>query len=302
MQTVYQKENLKKFELVKVSGNLLDSTDSMTHRISADFMLAAGFAMQVREAFPTTYPKIGSKASKEKNYAQQKPPNRFIYHLTVQPRFWNQPTYSSVRVALETMLKHAQKHKIEKLGLPRLSTGLDKLKWLKIKGIIRDVFHQSHIKVMVYRQPQQQNSSLGGTQKKRTKNDLQQAQEVNQRLNTVPSWVKNGKQSLRSVLRGQSREIWVLRKSLDSHKIVNDTVCRSFEVSSTGQIHSEQVVPTTFCSKTLESIHSSNTTAQLGLTKALEKLRAKFYGPGHKKYVSVFVSSCLVCQQRNNAS
>ena len=125
VQTVCPNENSKKFKLVEVSGNLFDSTDSMAHSISADFMLAAGIAMQVREAFPTTYPKIGSKASKEKIYAQQKSPNRFIYHLIVQPRFWNQPAYSCLRVALEAMLQHAQKHKIEKSSLPRLSTGLD---------------------------------------------------------------------------------------------------------------------------------------------------------------------------------
>ena len=52
--------------------------------------------------------------------------------------------------------------------------------------------------------------------------------------------------------------------------------------------------------KILESIHSSTTAAHLGVTKTLEKLRARFYWPGHKKDVSVFVSSCLVCQQRNS--
>ena len=52
--------------------------------------------------------------------------------------------------------------------------------------------------------------------------------------------------------------------------------------------------------KILKSIHSSTTAAHLGVTKTLEKLRARFYWPGHKKDVGVFVSSCLVCQQRNS--
>ena len=52
--------------------------------------------------------------------------------------------------------------------------------------------------------------------------------------------------------------------------------------------------------KILESIHISTTAAHLGLTKTLEKLRARFYWPGHKKDLSVFVSSCLVSQQRNS--
>ena len=77
-------------------------------------------------------------------------------------------------------------------------------------------------------------------------------------------------------------------------------MCRSFEDSSTGQSHLQQVVPTILRFKILESIHSSTTAAHLGVTNSLEKLRARFFWPGHKKDVSVFVSSCLVCQQRNS--
>ena len=126
VQIVCQTENSKKFELVEMSGNLFDSTDSIAHSISSDFKLAAGIAKQVREAFPTTYPEFGSKASKEKIYAQQNSPNRFIYYLIVKPRFWNKPTYSSLRAAWEAMLQHAQKHTVKKISIPRLSTGLDK--------------------------------------------------------------------------------------------------------------------------------------------------------------------------------
>ena len=301
MQIVCHTENSKKFELVKVSGNLFDSTDSIAHSISSDFKLAAGIAKQVREAFPTTYPEFGSKASKEKIYAQQISPNRFIYHLIVKPRFWNKPTYSSLRAALEAMLQHAQKHKVQKISIPRLSTGLDKLNWLKVKGIITNVFQKTLIKVTVYTQPQQQNSSPSGTRKEKgTKNDMQQAQEDDQSLSTVLSWVKNGKQPHRSVLQGQSRDVWVLWNNFDSLKVVNDILCRNFEDSSTGQSFLQQVVPTILRPKILESIHSSTTAAHLGVTKTLEKLRARFYWPGHKKDVSVFVSSCLICQQRNS--
>ena len=298
VQIVCQTENSKKIELVELSGNLFDSTDSIAHSISSDFKLAAGIAKRVREVFPTMYPEFGSKASKEKIYPQQISPNRFIYHLIVKPRLWNKATYSSLRAALEAMFQHAQKHKVQKISIPRLSIELDKLYWLKVKGIM-DNFHKSLINVTVYAQPQQQNSSLSGTRKEKgTKNDMQQTQEDG--LSTVLSWVQNGKQPHRSVLQGQSRDVWVLLNNFDSLKVVSDIVCRSFEHSSTGQSHLQQVVPTKLQPKILESIHSSTTAAHLGVTETLEKLRARFYWPGHKKDVSVFVSSCLVCQQRNS--
>ena len=70
VQTVCQTENSKKFDLIEVSGNLFDSTDSIAHSTSSDFKLSAGTATQVREAFPTTYPEFGSEAFFWKNYAQ----------------------------------------------------------------------------------------------------------------------------------------------------------------------------------------------------------------------------------------
>ena len=112
---------------------------------------------------------------------------------------------------------------------------------------------------------------------------MQQTQEDDQSLSTVLSWVTNGKQPHRSVLQGQSRDIWVLWNSFDSLKVVNDILCRSFDDSSTGQSHLQLVVPKTLRPKILESIHSSTTAAQLRVTKTLEKLRTRFFCPGHKK-------------------
>ena len=63
VQIVCQTE---KIELVEVSGNLFDSTDSIAHSISWDFRLAVGIAKPVREAFPSTYPELESKASRKK--------------------------------------------------------------------------------------------------------------------------------------------------------------------------------------------------------------------------------------------
>ena len=69
VQIVCKTENSKTFEVLEVCGFLFDSADSIAHSISSDFKLAAGITKQVREAFPTTYPELGSKTSEEKIYA-----------------------------------------------------------------------------------------------------------------------------------------------------------------------------------------------------------------------------------------
>ena len=99
----------------------------------------------------------------------------------------------------------------------------------------------------------------------------------------------NGKQHRRLVLEGQSGDLWVLWNSFDSLKVIIDILCRSFEDSSTGRSHLQQVVPTTLRAKFKKSVHSSTTAAHLGRKKTLEKLRARFYRPGIKKNVGVFV-------------
>ena len=197
VQIACQTENYEKFILVELSGNLLDSTDSIEHSISTYFKLATNFAKQVREAFPSTYPEFGSKTSKEQFYPQQIFPNRIIYHLIVTPRFWNKPRYSSPRVALDAMMQHAQKHKIENICLPRSSTGPDKLKWLKVKGIITVVFRNSPSKITVHTQPQQQNCTPSETQNEKGTNvEMQQVQEDYHSLSTVLFWSKTESNSI----------------------------------------------------------------------------------------------------------
>ena len=65
------------------------------------------------------------------------------------------------------MLQHAQKHKSEKVSVPNLSTGLDKLNWLRVKVVIMDVFQDSLIKVTDYTQSEQQNGGPSGIQKQK---------------------------------------------------------------------------------------------------------------------------------------
>ena len=65
------------------------------------------------------------------------------------------------------MLQHAPKHKNEKISVPKLSTALDKLNWLKAKAIITDDFYESSVKVTVHWQPKQPNASPSRTEKEK---------------------------------------------------------------------------------------------------------------------------------------
>ena len=62
----------------------------------------------------------------------------------------------------------------------------------------------------------------------------------------------------------------------------------------------QEVVPPALVQTILHSLHSDQTSAHLGFTKTLEKVSSRFYWPGHKRDVEVFVASCSVCQKRNS--
>ena len=152
-----------------MSAALFDSPVSIAHSFSSDFKLTVSIAKQVREVVPTTYLEFGSKASKEKNYAHQISTNRFIYHLIAKPSFWHKRTYSSLRGGLEAILQHAQKHKCEKVSVPKLSAGLDKLNCLKVKEIITNNFYNSPIKLRFIRNRNIRMSVLVGLKRKTNK-------------------------------------------------------------------------------------------------------------------------------------
>ena len=88
----------------------------------------------------------------------------------------------------------------------------------------------------------------------------------------------------------------------DELTIRHGILCRKHENLETGQMIFQQVVPPTLVQDILHSLHSDDTSAHLGVTKILEEVRSRFYWPGYKRNVEVFVASCCVCQKRNSSS
>ena len=62
----------------------------------------------------------------------------------------------------------------------------------------------------------------------------------------------------------------------------------------------QEVVPTALVQDLLHSLHFDHTSAHLGVTKILEKVRSGFYWPDYKRDVEVSVASGFVCQKCNN--
>jgi len=72
-----------------------------------------------------------------------------VLNLITKERCNYRPTYGSVRGALEKMRDICIENGIGKVAMPRIASGLDRLKWEKVAGIITEVFADTGIEIMI---------------------------------------------------------------------------------------------------------------------------------------------------------
>ena len=151
-----ERGNLKYKE---IEGDLFSSKGCLAHCVSADFHMCVGVAKQVKTRYPTTYPKdVDHK--KQPVFAQLiEGERRYVYHLVTKQRYFEKPTYESIKTSLQQMRTHAEWSGVKRISLSRTGCGLDQLRWSELRSLIKDVFKGSHVAITVYVAPQQ-NSTL----------------------------------------------------------------------------------------------------------------------------------------------
>ncbi|WEG18608.1 macro domain-containing protein [Alkalihalophilus pseudofirmus] len=119
----------------------------LAHCISADAKMGAGIAVKFKRRFKLwefqkvaqeTGLKVGSCAMVGR-----------VLNLITKECYWHKPTYLTFRAALVNMKKIALKHEIDKIAMPQIGAGLDRLDWEKNKEIIQDVFKDTDVEILV---------------------------------------------------------------------------------------------------------------------------------------------------------
>ena len=146
---IYKEE---KCDLFSVSENYY-----LAHCISADFGMGRGIVIEFNKRFDM------------KNKLQRKYPDYInewhsrgykgdcilegrVLNLITKERYFQKPTYQSMRFALEVMNKICEEEKISKIAMPIIGCGLDKLSWDKVSEIIKDLFMDTDIEILVCKQ------------------------------------------------------------------------------------------------------------------------------------------------------
>ena len=139
------------------SSNILDSTESIAHCVSADFHMKRGLASAIAYRHPAL-------RQLRFNTPKRLPPGslvsffdrlnqRYIYNLVTKKRVFHKPHYETLQLSLMALRQHLERHKIRALSIPRLGSGLDKLHWPTVFSILYRIFSKSPITITIIQPP-----------------------------------------------------------------------------------------------------------------------------------------------------
>lgn len=125
----------------------------IAHCISADFALGAGVAKQIdaafnmREMLNLMWGKISDMAGKWS--APCCLPCMNVFNLVTKDRYFHKPTIKSLESALYEMRDYTVEMGVKKIAMPQIGCGLDRLNWEDVSVIIKEVFGDTDIDILV---------------------------------------------------------------------------------------------------------------------------------------------------------
>ena len=133
----------------------VDDSYYLMQCISADFAMGAGIAVEFNKRFNTRTELMGrfkgdsislwDSGIHGYNILQGR-----VLNLITKRNYWEKPTYDTLRNALNQAKTCCQIHRINKIALPTIGCGLDKLDWNNVKEMIKEIFEDTDVAIEVY--------------------------------------------------------------------------------------------------------------------------------------------------------
>ena len=119
--------------------------------ISSDFKMGKGIALEFNRIF-----NCKNELVKEfKNFKWEntgrciKAKNSIVFHLITKNRYWDKPTYRTLKESLMELKTLCLEQNIKKLVMPKIGCGLDKLQWNTVKENIIKIFNDTDIEILI---------------------------------------------------------------------------------------------------------------------------------------------------------
>lgn len=134
-----EKENLFK----------VDNKYYLAHCISSDVAMGKGIATQFERYF--NIKKEILRHSREERIHPTCISTGRIFNLITKEKYWHKPTYETVEKSLLIMKELIIRNNIKYLAMPTIASGLDGLKWSNVKKIIKSIFYDVDIEILICR-------------------------------------------------------------------------------------------------------------------------------------------------------
>ena len=129
----------------------------LAHCISADFGMGKGIVIEFNKRFDmkhklqTKYPDFVNEFHRTKCNGTCILEGK-VFNLITKERYYQKPTYQSMRNALWSMSQACKDISIAKVAMPIIGCGLDRLQWDKVSEIIKEIFEDIDIEILVCKQ------------------------------------------------------------------------------------------------------------------------------------------------------
>lgn len=124
----------------------------LAHCVNGSYTLGAGIAklfsekMNMQNRLKRKYP---IKDGEQTKYIGKALLVGNVFNLVTKAFHYNKPTYESLRSALKDMRDQCAKLGIKYLAMPKIGCGLDRLDWSKVSVMIREIFSDLDIEILV---------------------------------------------------------------------------------------------------------------------------------------------------------
>lgn len=136
--------------LIERTGDLFTSKDSKCHCVSSDHALGAGIALQFRRLYGRVEElKKMKKTVGEVSFIKLSN-GEYIFNLITKVRYWQKPSYRSLRRCLEELASLCENLGVSRLSMPRIACGLDRLEWKNVKQMLLDIWSEKDMTITVY--------------------------------------------------------------------------------------------------------------------------------------------------------
>ena len=148
--------------------------------------------------------------------------------------------------------------RINKLGIPFLSSELDKLDRIEVQKLFHETFRDSNLQLTIFTLKTPSERSKSGDH---NATDSRKTQTIGTGINQGLTWVRQEFRPPRSHLQGLLRDVWKLWSLF--HELKTRILCRKHQKAKTTQTIFQKVVPLASVQDKLHSFHSDHMSSHL---------------------------------------